>query len=50
MPGDLGSMTHGTSGQFHYSLAAALVSRIDSLMGIRYDLTGQEDILETEEL
>ena len=50
MPGDLGSMTHGTSGQFHYSLEAALVSQIDSLMGIRYDLTGQEDSLETEEL
>lgn len=34
MPGDLGSMTHRTLGQFHYSLEAGLVSWIDSLMGI----------------
>lgn len=50
MPGDLGSMTHRTLGQFHYSLEAGLVSWIDSLMGIWYDLTGQENSLETEEL
>lgn len=50
MPGDLGGMTHGTLGQLHSSLKAALVSCIDSLMGIWYDLTGQENSPETEEL
>lgn len=34
MPGDLDGMTHGTLGQLHSSLKAALVSCIDSLMGI----------------